>query len=368
MSALIIVLGLIVLIHLFISYYPPLGKKPSKERLSNFEQSENFSHKRKFVNLIPTVMENSLKETVSILIDFIKGNPNGRPKSVIPIEKLEITDFPKDNQPKITWFGHSAFLLELDQKRLLIDPMFGKAPSPFPIFGIKRYSKDLPFKMEDLPPIDIVLISHDHYDHLDYGTIKKIKDKVKQFIVPLGVGSHLEKWGVNPAIIKELDWWDELEFAGLKFAAAPARHFSGRGLTDRDATLWCSWVIKSELFNIFFSGDSGYGPHFKEIGAKYGPFDLTLMECGQYDRRWEAIHMTPEETVQAQLDVKGKMLIPIHWGAFTLALHDWTDPIDRVTKAAQKESLAISTPRIGETVYIGSKDYPRNMWWKIIGS
>ncbi|MBT2736420.1 MBL fold metallo-hydrolase [Bacillus sp. ISL-7] len=365
MIALIIVLGLVGLTYLFLSYYPPFGKMASKERLSKYEQSENFSHKRKFVNRVPTIMENSFKETVSILIDFIKGNPNGRPKNAIPIEKLKLSDHPNDTQPKITWFGHSALLLELDEKRILLDPMFGGAPTPFPIFGIKRYSKGIPFIIEDLPTIDIVIISHDHYDHLDYGSIRKIKEKVKQFIVPLGVGCHLEKWGVNPEIIIELDWWDELHHEGLKIASTPARHFSGRSLTDRDTTLWCSWVIKGEDTNIFFSGDSGYGPHFKEIGAKYGPFDLTLMECGQYDRRWAEIHMTPEESVQAHLDVKGKIMIPIHWGAFTLALHDWTDPIERVTKAAQKERLlAISTPRIGETVYIDSEDYPRKVWWK----
>ncbi|MEH7308140.1 MBL fold metallo-hydrolase [Neobacillus drentensis] len=309
-------------------------------------------------------MENSIKEMGSILMDFLKGNPNGRPKNPILMEKLNLSDQQNDSQPKITWFGHSALLLELEEKRILLDPMFGGAPTPFPIFGIKRYSKGLPFIIEDLPTIDIVIISHDHYDHLDYGTIRKIKEKVKQFIVPLGVGSHLEKWGVHPAIIKELDWWDELDHEGLKFAATPARHFSGRSLTDRDATLWCSWVIESENTKIFFSGDSGYGPHFKEIGEKYGPFNLTLMECGQYDHRWAAIHMTPEETVQAHLDVKGEMMIPIHWGAFTLALHDWTDPIERVTNAAEKQNIDISTPKIGETIFISSEEYPRNMWWR----
>src|SRR4051812_48876649 len=201
MIALIIVLGLVGLTYLFLSYYPPFGKMASKDRLSKYEQSENFSHKRKFVNRVPTIMENSFKETVSILIDFIKGNPNGRPKNAIPIEKLKLSAHPNDTQPKITWFGHSALLLELDEKRILLDPMFGGAPTPFPIFGIKRYSKGLPFIIEDLPTIDIVIISHDHYDHLDYGSIRKIKEKVKQFIVPLGVGSHLEKWGVNPEII-----------------------------------------------------------------------------------------------------------------------------------------------------------------------
>jgi L-ascorbate metabolism protein UlaG (beta-lactamase superfamily) len=364
MFELVIAVGFIGFCYLFMTLYAPFGRKASKEKMSKFEQSENFSKKRKFVNLIPTVMDNSPKDMLSMIIDFIKGNPKGKPEKSIPMEKLTISNLPSDKQPKITWFGHSAFMLELDGKRLLLDPMFGRAPTPFPIFGVKRYSKELPFKIEDLPPIDIVIISHDHYDHLDYGSIKKIKEKVKQFIVPLGVGSHLEKWGVKPSTIKELDWWDELELEGLQLACTPARHFSGRSLTDRDATLWSSWVIESEHTKIFFSGDSGFGSHFKKIGEKYGPFDLTLMECGQYDKRWAAIHMTPEETVKAHLDVKGKIMIPIHWGAFTLALHDWTDPIDRVTIAAKEHNVAISTPKIGETVYICSGEHPRTEWWR----
>jgi L-ascorbate metabolism protein UlaG (beta-lactamase superfamily) len=364
MIALVIVVGLIGFGKLFMNYYPPFGRKVSKEKLSKFKQSENFSKKRKFVNQIPTVMKFSPTDMASMLVEFIKGNPNARPKKVIPMKKVEMSDENNDKQPKITWFGHSAFMVELDGKRLLMDPMFGSAPTPFPFFGLKRYSRGLPFKIDDLPLIDIVIISHDHYDHLDYGSIKKIIAKVKQFIVPLGVGSHLEKWGVDPAKIKELDWWEELEHEGLQLACTPARHFSGRSLTDRDATLWCSWVIKSEQTKIFFSGDSGYGPHFKRIGEKYGPFDLTLMECGQYNQRWAAIHMMPEETVQAHQDVKGKLMIPIHWGAFTLSLHAWTDPIDRVTKAGKQQNVAIATPKIGETILIGSDEYPSTMWWK----
>jgi L-ascorbate metabolism protein UlaG (beta-lactamase superfamily) len=319
--------------------------------------------KDKFYNEIPTFMDTRLRTTISILRDFIKGNPNGKPSSPIPMDSFDPI-LHQGDQTKVTWMGHSALLLEMDGKIILLDPMFGSSPSPVPLFGSKRYSGRIPFEMEDLPPIDAVIYSHDHYDHLDYSSVKKLKDKVGKFYVPLGVGSHLVRWGVDQRKIQEFNWWDECEFDGLTLACTPARHFSGRSLWGRDTTLWCSWVIRSKHINIFFSGDSGYGPHFEKIGNKYGPFDLVLMECGQYDERWSAIHMMPEETVQAHLDVKGKMLIPIHWGAFTLALHDWTDPIERITKAAKEQGVTISTPKIGETVIVGSADFPASAWWR----
>ena len=363
MVAMVIIGGLGVFSYLFMNVYPAFGAKPSNERVRKFKQSVNYSNNKKFVNLIPTDMDTSLKGSVSLLKDFVKGNSNRRPVQGIPMKLIDMNLFQRDRQPKVTWFGHSACMLELQGKIILLDPMFGRTPSPFPFLGRNRYSEKLPLKIENLPEIDLVIFSHDHYDHLDYGSIKKIKSKVNQFIVPLGVGSHLERWGVSPDCIKELDWWDEFEYEGFHFACAPAQHFSGRSLTDRDATLWCSWVIESEETKIFFSGDSGYGQHFKEIGEKYGPFEVTLMECGQYNKHWSKIHMMPEETVQAQLDVKGKLLIPIHWGAFTLSLHDWNDPIKRVTRAAEEQNVPISTPEIGETVLIGSGQYPSTVWW-----
>ncbi|GGF93667.1 MBL fold metallo-hydrolase [Paenibacillus abyssi] len=336
----------------------------SKGKWHLYGQSKNFS-KGKFVNQIPTLMDTGVRTTLSILRDFMKGNPNGKPAGRVPVQPMDARLIQRDDQARLTWFGHSAVLLELGGKTILLDPMLGKAPSPVPLFGSKRYSEKLPVEVEELPPIDAVLLSHDHYDHLDYGTIKKLKNKARQFFVPLGVGRHLKRWGIDESQIEEHDWWDEFEFEGLTLACTPARHFSGRGLTDRNATLWCSWVILAgEHKKVYFSGDSGYGPHFAEIGEKYGPFDMTLMECGQYDERWSAIHMMPEETVQAHIDVKGKIMIPIHWSAFTLALHDWTDPIERVTKAAQEHDISISTPRIGETVTIGSVIYPASAWWR----
>lgn len=360
---LIIILLVVLITYIFLKTYPHFGKKSSSEKINRFQLSKNYVH-GKFVNQIPTTMNMDVKSTFTMFRDFIKKNPNRTPKATIPMEKLDRSKIHNDTKTKITWFGHSALLIEIGGKTLLIDPMFGNAPSPFPQFGGRRFSGELPFEIEDLPQIDAVILSHDHYDHLDYRTIIKLKNKVNYFIVPLGVGNHLEKWSIEEERISENDWWDELSYEGLKLVCTPARHFSGRSVNDRNSTLWCSWIIISEKERIYFSGDSGYAPHFKEIGEKYGPFDAALMECGQYDERWAAIHMLPEETVQAFTDVKGKLLIPIHWGAFTLAFHDWYDPIERVLKAANKIGVTISTPKIGEIVTLGADQVPKSIWWK----
>ncbi|WP_371320207.1 MBL fold metallo-hydrolase [Chengkuizengella axinellae] len=306
-------------------------------------------------------MKMSTGESIQLMREFLFEKNNRKPSATLPIEVNQLIN---DSKAKVIWFGHSAVLVEIEGKTLFLDPMLGKAPTPFPIFAGQRYSEKIPIEIQDLPYIDAVLLSHDHYDHLDYGTIRKLKNKVGKFYVPLGVGNHLIRWGVDKERIHELDWWDEMQFDNLTIACTPSIHFSGRNINDRNKTLWCSWVISGETTNLYFSGDSGFGSHFSEIGKKYGPFDLTLMECGQYDERWSAIHMTPEETVQAQLDVNGKMLIPIHWGAFTLSLHEWTDPITRVTTEAIKRNVKIATPKIGEVVHIHSDKYPNTSWWK----
>lgn len=359
---LFIIAILFVLIYAVLNYYPPLGGRSSREKRAEYSKSPQYRN-GKFHNQTNTAWDTSFSSMLSMMKDFAKGSSERRPKSPIAMAEFTPGQTFGDSKAKITWFGHSAFLLEIEGKSILFDPMFGKAPTPFP-FRNQRYSGKLPFTIEELPMIDAVFLTHDHYDHLDYGTIIKLKGKVNQFFVPLGVSSHLERWGISPDIISEHDWWQEFEFEGLKFACTPARHFSGRGLTDRNSTLWCSWIIIGQETKIFFSGDGGYGPHFKEIGEKFGPFDLTLMECGQYDARWAAIHMLPEETVQAHIDVNGKVLIPVHWGAFTLSLHAWHDPVERAVKAAQEAGVSIATPRIGETVSLGEGKYPAVPWWK----
>lgn len=362
-TTLVIAAVIVGLYYLIMNFYPSFGGKKSIESQRRINESKNFSN-GKFNNQIETHMNMSVKETIGVMRQLLKGNPLGRPKTGITPVNMDLNAFRDSAETQITWFGHSAFLLKINGLTILIDPMFGRSPSPFPIFGPKRYSAKLPFEIKELPAIDAVILSHDHYDHLDYGSILKLKSKVKQFIVPLGVAGHLVRWGVDPQIIQEHDWWDEFTYRGLTLASTPARHFSGRGLGGRDTSLWCSWVILSEQSRIYFSGDSGYGPHFKEIGDKYGPFDLTLMECGQYNERWAGIHMMPEETVKAHVDVRGKLLIPIHWGAFSLSVHSWTDPVERAVKAAKLLNTAIATPRIGETITVGADSYPNSVWWE----
>lgn len=318
---------------------------------------------KKYENQIPTFMNMNLKSMISMMKDSISSKSIRRPSSPIQVENfVEGTT----SHSRVTWFGHSAFLLELEGKRLFFDPMLGNRPSPVSWAGTKRFSTNLSIEPEELFHIDAIVISHDHYDHLDYSSIRRLKDKTERFIVPLGVRRYLVNWGVPSEKITEHAWGDEVQLEDLTLACMPARHFSGRGLFNRNSTLWCSWVIAGRETKVYYSGDSGYGPHFKEIGDTYGPFDVTLMECGQYDERWSHIHMLPEETVQAHLDVRGDLLIPVHWGAFTLAFHSWIDPVERVTKAAALHQVSISTPKIGETVCIGMDDCPKTPWWREI--
>ena len=359
-----ILIGLVALFlligFLFISFSPQFGKSASKEQKAEYQKLAYYKD-GKFVNLIKSEMN---IEFFKLMGQYINPVPNKSPAAnieVLKIDSLEIVE--NRSQDQITWFGHSAFLLELDSKKILLDPMFGNSPAPHPWLGPKRYSKELPIEIEKIPFIDYVLFSHDHYDHLDYGSVMLLKEKVGAFYVPLGLGNHLESWGVEKSKIHELAWWDEIKVGDIQLACTPARHFSGRGLFDRESTLWCSWVIKSDVSAVYFSGDGGYGPHFKEIGEKYGPFDLSLMECGQYNEQWQAIHMLPEETVQAAMDVNSKRFMPIHWGAFTLSLHAWTEPVERAGVKAEELSMSMSTPRIGEVMTLDSVSVDYKKWW-----
>ncbi|MBJ6364336.1 MBL fold metallo-hydrolase [Paenibacillus sp. GCM10012307] len=363
MKYVIITAIIAILIFLIYQYYPPLGGKSSTESRKRIHESNHFAD-GKFHNQISTPLDYGLKGTVDTTVKAIKGIPNSKPKGSIPVQPFDSKSFIENPEDQVIWFGHSTLLLKVSGVKLLLDPVFGDYASPVRYVGPKRYSDKLPAQIEDLPDIDAVIISHDHYDHLDYGSIRKLRGKVKQFIVPLGVAGHLTNWGVDPGKIIELDWWDEESFQGLTIASTPARHFSGRGGGRSGPTLWSSWVIVGGKSKIYYSGDSGYAPHFKEIGSKYGPFDLTLMECGQYDEKWASIHMTPEESLNANLDVQGKRMIPIHWGAFTLAFHSWTDPIERAKHAADKLNVELATPKIGETMFINAREYPDAHWWE----
>ncbi|WP_236021397.1 MBL fold metallo-hydrolase [Algoriphagus oliviformis] len=363
MTLLTILVLLIVLVFLFVQFSPQFGAAPDKSSQLRYEQLPYYTD-GKFSNLIPTNMDMSTGKAIRMLPEFFKNDPARRPDFEIPIEKrdsLELTG--PVAATRLVWFGHSAFLLQIDGKTILIDPMLGEVPSPHPLLGKKRFSKELPIAIEKLPKIDLVMISHDHYDHLDYGSIQKLMGKTERFLVPLGVAAHFERWGVDKSAIQEFAWWEEAQIDSLRLAFTPSRHFSGRGLNDRFSTLWGSWVIQGAEENLYFSGDSGYGPHFSEIGEKYGPFDLAMMECGQYNENWADIHMAPEETAQAAADLNTKVFMPIHWGAFTLAMHTWTDPVERVQRKAEALDQAIVIPKIGSFIDLSSELKTRENWW-----
>ncbi len=348
----------------FLKLSPQFGGEAKGARLERKLNSPNYKDGQ-FQNTVETNMDLGISGFMKILKLRLFGETDDQvPDWELPVKKISGRQFDKvqDTATVVTWLGHSAFIVEIDGKRLLLDPMLGDIASPISFMGPKRFSA-LPITVEELPAIDAVLISHDHYDHLDYGSIKKLNEKTGHFYVALGVGAHLERWGVPTEKITEMDWWQETTFEGLTFAATPSRHFSGRGFDDRMQTLWTSWVILGRKDRIFFSGDSGYFPGFAEIGRKYGPFAITLMECGQYNELWPNIHMMPEQTVQAHLDLKGQLLMPIHWGAFALAMHSWTDPIERVTKEAERLKVPITTPLIGESIVLGEKA-PGRVWWR----
>jgi len=304
-------------------------------------------------------------QSIPILWEFLVTDNDRKPDRELPVQKVDFRQIinAKSDELKVTWVGHSSQIINIDGKIILADPVFVNKTA---FLGPSRFNGDVPLNMEELPEIDLVIISHNHYDHLNTTTIETIHPKVKHFITPLLVGAELENVGVPRVKITELDWWEEtILFDELLIILTPAQHFSNRGLFDSNETLWGSYVIQGPYHKIYFSGDSGYSESFKQIGDKYGPFDYTFMECGAYDKRWHSMHMMPEETAQAHLDLKGKILQPIHWGTFNLALHSWYDPIVRVSKAADSLGIKLSTPIVGETITI-DENLTTERWWELI--
>ena len=348
---------------LFVNSSPEFGGKATQEQKKFYSRSLNYKD-GKFINRGNVEMSMDFNKFFKSLVGYFSPTPQTKPSSDIPVHKIDSLNIARyKGKTRMVWFGHSTFLLQINGKNILIDPMFGNVPAPHPMLGGKRFSSELPIQIEKLPQIDAVILSHDHYDHLDYGSIFKLKDKVNHFYTPLGVGVHLLEWGIPQRQITELDWWQQSTFGDLVFKCTPAQHFSGRGFNDRGNTLWASWIIQSSTENLFFSGDSGYGSHFKEIGDKYGPFDFAMMECGQYNEMWKEIHMMPEETAQAGLDIKAKFIMPIHWGSFKLAMHTWTEPVERLLTRASELNIPVHVPEIGESIYLDPKHIQSTKWW-----
>jgi L-ascorbate metabolism protein UlaG (beta-lactamase superfamily) len=314
-------------------------------------------------NDMGNALDMSFTDYVSTTWDFLFTSNHRTPDTELPVKRVDLADFNNkgSDQLNVTWLGHSSLMINIDGYKILVDPVFEKRIS---VFGPTRFNSDVPLGIRQIPEIDAVIISHDHYDHLNKYSVQRLMEKSNKFIVPLEVGALLLDWGVSENKIVELDWWQEYRLDhNLMIAATPAQHFSGRGITDRNKTLWASWVIRTPFHKIFFSGDSGYFGGFKKIGDKYGPFNMTFIECGAYGEGWPKVHMFPEQTVQAHMDLKGILLHPIHWGTFNLALHPWYEPMERLTAAAHSKNIKTATPVVGETTVYDSR-IPSARWWE----
>lgn len=356
---------LLVIVALLVMAWDAFGTRPSAEDKKRFENSPQWQVERQvFENRIHNLRHNITKRFTfkDYFKFFTESNKSDIPAAPLPEIHSELEEFFQvSDSIKVIWYGHSTLMLNLNGKIILIDPIFSNHASPLS-FMVKRFQPPL-LQIKDLPAIDYIVISHDHYDHLDMPTIKNFVGKPTKFFVPLGVGSHLKGWGIDPSNITELDWWQNKKIESLDFIATPAQHFSGRTGVKDGETLWASWVIKSEKFNLYFSGDSGYDIHFKEIGKRLGPFDVAFLENGQYNVKWREVHLLPDEVVQAYKDLGAKRIFPVHWGAFKLAPHTWYEPIVLLAKAATAEKIPLISPKIGETVVI-SDTYANQSWWE----
>jgi len=288
---------------------------------------------------------------------FLKPKPAAPAK--IPSVKTDLKSY-YSKPPSIIWFGHSSYLIHCDGINILIDPVFSGHASPVS-FTIKSFNGADVYKPADMPPIDIMIITHNHYDHLDAKTIKALSGSTKVFYTPLGVGKDLKPL-INGKPVHEMDWWQHIIISeNIQLSATPSRHFSGRGL-KRNGSLWASFVLNINGYKIFIGSDSGYDSHFKAIGDEYGPFDIAILECGQYNIAWPYIHSMPEDLIKQAAELKAKVTMPVHWAKFALARHAWDEPIQRFVKAADKAGISYTTPLIGEPVVL-HENYPKSKWW-----
>lgn len=355
-----LIIAFVLAVSLFMQH-PKFGKTATGERLAIINNSPNFRD-GKFQNqsFTPDLAEDVSYFSVMKEALFNRSKRN-RPKDFLPSKKTSLLTLDPEKDV-LVWFGHSSYFMQIDGKTILVDPVFSGHASPF-LFMVKSFDGSDIYTPDDFPEIDYLFITHDHWDHLDYKTVLKLKPKVGKIITSLGTGAHLEHWGFSPEQIIEKDWNESAVLdSGFVITATPARHFSGRGL-KRNQAIWASFVLQTPSKKIFIGGDSGYDTHFAKIGIEHGPFDLALLECGQYNKSWKYIHMMPEELVQAAIDLKAKTFVPVHWGKFALALHAWDEPIERVTKEAHRLNVPIVHPMIGEEVNLDLFEITTE-WWK----
>lgn len=339
----------------------PFGAAAANDRLTRILQSKNYRD-GSFQNVEPTDVMRRDASYLALMKDNFSKPADVEPKTQLPSVQTNLNTL-SGSGTSVVWFGHSSYLIKSEGITVLVDPVLSGYASPVSFFG-KAFPGTTTYTAAQMPPIDILVLTHDHYDHLDYETLVALRDRVTRVVAPLGVGAHLERWGYDPTRITELDWTEAVTISeGLSLTAVPARHFSGRGL-KRGGSLWSAYVLDINTQRIFLGGDSGYGPHFESIGQQYGPFDLALLECGQYGRDWPSIHMFPAEVAQAARDLRTSVLLPVHWGKFALAFHPWREPIRQLTQAiTPTDSFTLTTPRLGEPVRLGGT-LPQSAWWE----
>lgn len=361
MAFTIILLVLLSLYAILFFNLPKFGRRPSNGRFEKILLTDNYKDGQfQNVSITPDLTEGA--NFYIVLKEFFFGkSKRNSPKDKIPTVKTDLKNL-DSNKDILVWFGHSSYFMQLSGKTFLVDPVFSDHASPLS-FTVKAFKGTSIYRPEDMPDIDYLIISHDHWDHLDYDTVLKLKPKVKRVITGIGTGEHFERWNFDKNIMTELNWHEEIDLGGgFKINTVPARHFSGRGF-KRNQAVWLSFVLNTPKKRLYIGGDSGYDSFFKLAGEAFGPFDLVILECGQYNKNWKYIHMIPEETVQAAKDLKAKVLLPVHWAKFPLALHDWDEPIKRVSIASEKENLPLAHPIIGEVLDLDNLGNTKK-WWE----
>ncbi|HSW20488.1 MAG TPA: MBL fold metallo-hydrolase [Ramlibacter sp.] len=345
---------------------PQFGAPMAGARLARAMANPQYREGR-FTNLEPEA-----PSSPTALVDYVvrqySGDEVREPPSPVPVlsvNKAALAAAPAPSGLRAFWIGHASSYVEIDGLRVLLDPVFSERVSPLPV-GPRRFHAP-PIALADLPPIDAVIISHDHYDHLDMETVRHLAKRGSRFFVPLGVGAHLERWGVPAGQIEEMEWWQQRTLGSVQIVSTPTRHYSGRGPSNRSSTLWSSWSVVGPQHRFFYSGDTGYSQHFRDIGAKLGPFDMAFVKIGAYGpgAAWTDIHMPPEQAVQVHREVRAKRMFPVHWSTFNLAYHDWDEPIRRAVAEATRTGVELVTPRLGEWVD-ADREFKSTRWWELV--
>lgn len=357
LTLLAVMAGLGLAVWLFLTLNPVFGGRATAAQMADYAARADNFRDGKFFYPEEYVLAGKSE-------NIYLSQKGTKPQTTLKPEPLAIPENPEPDKVYVTWLGHSCTLIQMGGKTVLIDPVFSDRASPVSFAGPRRFAEKP--DLDALPKLDMILLTHDHYDHLDMETVQALAGKTDRFAVPLGVENHLIRWGVAPERITALAWWEELQLEGLTLGCAPARHYSSRKGTDAGSTLWCSWVLRDGRRQLLHTGDTGYGSHFAAIHEKYGDFDLVLTDGAQYDLKWHQIHMLPEEAAEACGMLGARLAMPIHWGAYSLSPHPWDDAVERFTAAAKTAGLPCVTPRLGQTLDLDHPELCREQWWKDI--